>query len=246
MMDRLLIVGASSAIAEAACRIWAARGARFVLAGRSLERLEAVASRLETAGARAALPLVCNVADPGGMAGLVAQAVDRLGALDAVLVAHGSLTDQVLAQHDPAYLAREITVNLTSTAIVVEAAAGYFERSGHGTIAVLGSVAGDRGKRRNYAYGMTKAALDAQMAGLRNRFAGTRVRAVLVKPGPVDTPMTASHVKNRLFSSAARVGRDVVHAVESGRGVAYSPGWWRWVMAVLRSLPDSVFVRTDL
>ncbi len=239
--QRILIVGATSAIAEAAGRIWSAQGARLAVAGRSAARLDAVKGRL---GAVAVL--TAAVDDPQAMAGLVGRAAMALDGLDVVLVAHGSLTDQARAQRDPAYLAAEIAVNLTAAAVTIEAAADYFERQGHGAVAVIGSVAGDRGKARNYAYGLAKAALDTQMQGLRNRLAKSAVRAIIIKPGPVDTPMTATHRKSRLFTSPDRVAADIVRAIAGGRGVVYSPWWWRWIMQAIRLLPEPLFIRTRL
>jgi NAD(P)-dependent dehydrogenase (short-subunit alcohol dehydrogenase family) len=246
MSTRILVVGATSASAEAAARIWAARGAVLVLAGRSPDKLALVAGRLGQAGAAATHILEMDVEDPASMAGLVHRAAALAGGLDGVLVAHGSLTDQTRAEADPAYLAREIAINLTSAIVVSEAAARLFEAAGRGGIVVIGSVAGDRGKRRNYAYGQAKAALATFVAGLRHRFAGTTIRAVIVKPGPVDTPMTATHRKTRLFATADEVGRIVAAALEDGPGVVYAPGRWRWIMLVLRLLPERLFVRLDI
>lgn len=238
----ILVAGGTSAIAEAACKVLAARGATLILAGRDAARLSATAARL---GAGVHL-LTFDAGDPAAMAALIGEAAALAGGLDAVLIAHGSLSDQSRAQADPVYLAEEIAINLTSALALAEAAAARFETTGRGTIAVIGSVAGDRGKKRNYAYGACKAALDVAVAGMRHRFRRTDIRAVIIKPGPVDTPMTATHRKSALFSSPESVGRIVADAVGSGQGVVYAPGWWRWIMLVLRLLPEPVFTRLDI
>lgn len=246
MAGRILVVGATSAIAEVACRLWVREGASLALAGRDGAKLDKVAAHLRAAGADHVTLLSMDATDPTGMARLIGLAAEALGGLDAVLVAHGSLTEQALAERDPAYLASEIAVNLTSVAVVAEAAAAYFRPLGRGMIAVIGSVAGDRGKSRNYLYGMAKAALATQFEGLRQRLAGSGVRALLIKPGPVDTPMTATHKKSKLFVSADRVGADVVRAMAGRGGVVYTPGRWRWMMLVLRHLPEAVWIRLSL
>lgn len=246
MPGTILIIGASSGMAQEAARIWAKRGARLVLCGRNPTVLDEIEGRLRRDGAADVWTLTLDACHPTVMAGLVERAAELAGAIDAVLIAQGSLTDEGRARTDAAYLADEITVNLTAVAIAAEAAVSYLQWRGGGVVAVIGSVAGDRGKARNYLYGMTKAALEIQMQGLRGRLIGSGVRAVLIKPGPTDTKMTADHPKSALFSSADRVGRDIVRAIDGGPQTVYAPWWWRWVMLALKALPEAVFLRLKI
>jgi decaprenylphospho-beta-D-erythro-pentofuranosid-2-ulose 2-reductase len=162
-------------------------------------------------------------------------------------VAHGLLPDQARAQQDASQLRRAIEVNALSVAQACEALAAGFEARGRGTLAVIGSVAGDRGRQSNYVYGAAKGFVERYCQGLRNRLYPLGVRVVLIKPGPTDTPMTRGMATApKKLADPALVARDIVAGISAGRAVVYTPGIWRVIMAVIRAIPERLFVRLKL
>lgn len=245
-MKRILVLGATSAIAQAVCRLLAARGASLYLVGRSAERLEAVAKDLATRGAARVERDVVDLDDMAAHAALVARADAALGGLDAALLAHGVLGEQVALQRDAAASRALMVTNLVGPVSLLTELANLFEPRRAGTLVVLSSVAGDRGRQSNYVYGASKAGLSAFLQGLRNRLARTGVTVLTVKPGMVDTPMTAGMKKGPLFSTPERVARDIVRAADRRKDVLYTPWYWAWVMRVIRAIPERMFKRMKL
>jgi short-subunit dehydrogenase len=242
---RVLIVGATSAIATEVARAYAERGASLLLAGRNPERLAAVAEDLSVRGAAGVEAVVLDVLDRDRHAGLVERAFAS-GGLDIALVAHGVLPDQRQCEESPGVAVRSLEVNFTSAVAILTLLANRFEAQGHGTIAVISSVAGDRGRQSNYVYGASKAGLTAFLQGLRNRLHRHGVSVLTLKPGPVDTPMTAGMAKTPLFIAPRRAGRAIFRAIEARRDAAYIPWFWRPIMALITSLPEFVFKRLRL
>lgn len=242
----ILVVGATSAIAEATARVWAARGDALYLAARRESLLAACADDLKVRGARAVAFERFDALDRASHAGLLERAGAFLGGIDAVLVAHGSLPDQAACEADPELAVREIELNGTCTAAFVLRAATLLETRGRGTLAVITSVAGVRGRASNYVYGSAKAQVSVLLAGLRQRLAKKGVAVVDIRPGFVDTPMTAAFAKGALWAKPASVARDIVSAIDRGRAVAYTPWFWRWIMLVIRHIPEFVFNRIKL
>ncbi len=243
-MTRVLIIGATSAIAMATARELANRGDYLVLAGRNIERLASVARDLEVRGAAGTQVLVFNALEEPDYA---AFATDTWGeGLDLLILAHGSLPDQLAVQDDPAATRREMTVNANSAIALLAAFAGRFEMQGRGAIAVISSVAGDRGRQSNYVYGAAKAALSVYTDGLRNRLSRRGVTVLTVKPGFVDTPMTAAFDKGLLWAQPEQVALGILRALEKGGHVAYIPWFWRYIMLVIRLIPERLFNRLSL
>lgn len=242
----VLIIGATSAIATEVARLFAADGAAFFLAARSPEKLAALRDDLLVRGASKVDTEALDLSDIAGHAALLDTAKKSLGRLDDVLVAYGTLGDQQASQQSVETTLREWNTNATSTIALLTLLGNELECQRHGTLAVISSVAGDRGRRSNYVYGAAKAALSAFLEGLRARLSGAGVRVVTVKPGMVDTPMTAHLKKGPLFASPERVGNDIYQAMRRGRDVVYTPGYWRLVMFVIRALPERVFKRLPL
>ena len=230
----VVVIGATSAIAQEVARLYASAGASLFLVARNEAKLLAVTSDLRVRGASDVETFVADLADRSRDAEIVAAA----GATpDVVLIAHGSLPDQRAIDTDPIAQVAEFQLNATSVIALTAQFANVLERNRRGTLAVIGSVAGDRGRRSNYVYGAAKAAIHAFCDGLRGRLAAAGVALVLVKPGWVDTPMTSAIKKNPLFASAASVARTIHRAIDAGRGTVYSPGYWRWISLIVRLLP---------
>lgn len=244
---RILILGATSAIAERWARLRAGRGDRLLLVARDPDKLAAVAADLRARGAAEVLTAASDLADTGAAAGRFAEFVECLGGLDMMLVAYGVLGDQAAAQQDPTRLEQGLRANFLSAVVWCELAAGRFEQAGRGTLVALSSVAGDRGRRSNYAYGAAKAGLSAFLEGLAHRFAGTAVTVVSVKPGFVDTPMTAHVAKGGpLWATPEQVAADIEKAIARRRPVVYTPWFWWAIMLIIRNLPRPIFNRMKI
>ena len=244
---RVLVLGATSGIAQAVARVYAAEGARLALVARSREHLSAVAADLAVRGADVVLQRSADLCELERHRTLIAEAEQALDGLDVVLVAHGVLPDQQASQEDPRRAVASWDVNFVSAATLMEAAAERMSAAGRGTLGVLSSVAGDRGRADNYVYGSAKAALNAYASGLGHRLAGSGVTVLTIKPGPVDTPMVRGRkLSSRLVADVDLVGRRIHRALERGERLLYVPGKWRWIMAVIRALPIRLFERLKL
>jgi decaprenylphospho-beta-D-erythro-pentofuranosid-2-ulose 2-reductase len=242
--QRVLVLGATSGIAQAVARVYAASGARMALVARSREHLAAVASDLAVRGAEVVLQRAVDLCDLERHRTLIAEAERALEGFDVVLVAHGVLPDQQACQEDPRRVVASWDVNFASAATLMEAAAERMVVAENGVLGVLSSVAGERGRADNYVYGAAKAALTAYASGLGHRLRGTGVTVVTIKPGPVDTPMLVGRkLSPRLVADVDVVGRRIHRALERGERVVYVPGKWRWIMAVIRALPIRIFER---
>jgi decaprenylphospho-beta-D-erythro-pentofuranosid-2-ulose 2-reductase len=245
-MQRILIVGATSAIAEAAARLFAAHGDALFLAARNDSRLQGIAADLSVRGAKLVESAVFDARAYDRAAALLRTATERLGGLDAALIAHGTLSDQIACQQSIDRLREEFEINALSVMALCTELANQFEAQGHGVIAVISSVAGDRGRQSNYVYGTAKAAVTAFTSGLRQRLYPKGVRVVTIKPGFVSTPMTAAFKKGALWATPASVAADIVRAMDGGKAVIYTPWFWRPIMWIIRSVPETVFRRLRL
>ena len=240
-MKQAVILGATSAIAQQVARLMAADGLDLLLVGRSLERLELLRSDLQARGAGQVWLVISDLVDGADPLSILTSAKTKLPDFDTVLIAHGTLLDQEQTQVDPALAQREIENNFTSVVALATAFARHFEERSAGTLAVISSVAGDRGRKSNYVYGAAKAGLSVFLEGLSARLHPRGVRVLNIKPGPVDTPMTANMKKSGLFATPQRVAADIYGALKSDKsGVLYTPWFWRWIMLVIRTLPTSI------
>ncbi|OYV07550.1 MAG: hypothetical protein CFE26_00440 [Verrucomicrobiales bacterium VVV1] len=242
-----IIFGATSAIAtETARAMVAEKSCRLLLVGRDAIKLEAVASDLRTRGAEVEIQTADFLDSSTDWPGIIRSFGGNV-VLDCILIAHGELTDQPRCLTDGDAFARTVAVNFTSSAIIAAAAAEFLAGQVRGTLAVIASVAGDRGRQSNFVYGSTKAALDTFLEGLRHRHAAHgQLKIITLKPGLVDTPMTADMPKGPLFTSAEKAGSLIWSAIKSGKPVAYIPGFWRYILLIIRLLPRFVFYRTKL
>lgn len=246
-MKNILIVGATSAIAGACARRWAAQGHRLFLTGRQAGRLDAVARDLLVHGAAQVETCVLDVNDHAQHRRMLDACRAALGPIDVALIAHGTLSDQALCERDVEAAVREFTTNAVSTIALLTLIADQFERQKRGTIAVLSSVAGDRGRPSNYVYGAAKAAVTTFCEGLRARLFRSGVGVLTIKPGFVDTPMTAGlALPGPLVASPARVAADIDRAIARGKDSLYTPWFWGGIMLVIRLVPRFVFKRVTL
>jgi short-subunit dehydrogenase len=243
---RVLALGATSAIAEATLRLLAERGASFFLVGRHPQKVGAVRDDLLTRGAARATAFVADLDDTGEHPALLAHAATELGGIDVALLAHGVLGDQAEAEKDFTAAAAVLRTNFLSAVSLVGWLANYFEAERRGTIAVISSVAGDRGRKSNYVYGSSKGGLNVFLEGVRNRIDRAGVQVLTIKPGFVATPMTAHLPQNALFAQPGQVARHIVRAIDKRRDVVYVPPFWGPIMLVVRSIPRRIFKRMDL
>jgi len=243
---RVLALGATSAIAEATLRLLAEQHASFFLVGRNPQKVAAVRDDLLTRGASAAVMHAADLYDAAAHPAMLAQAVAALGGIDLALVAHGVLGDQAAAEKDYAVAEAILRTNFLSAVSLVTWLANYFEAEHRGTIAVISSVAGDRGRKSNYIYGASKGGLNVFLDGVRNRIDRAGVQVLTIKPGFVATPMTAHLKKNALFAEPAQVARHVLRAIERRKDVAYVPPFWGLIMLVVRSIPRRIFKKMNM
>jgi decaprenylphospho-beta-D-erythro-pentofuranosid-2-ulose 2-reductase len=242
----VFIAGATSAIAQATARLLAERGASFFLVARDPRKLDAVAADLRARGSARVESAVADLDALEGHGALVEEASARLGAIDIALIAHGILPDQRQCEADFTRTLAALNTNFVSAASLAAELGNRFEKRGRGTIAVIGSVAGDRGRQSNYVYGAAKGGLALFLQGLRHRLHPRGVNVVTVKPGLVDTPMTRDFTKGALWATPERVAEGIVRAIDRGAHEVYLPGFWRLIMAVVRGLPERIFFRTRL
>ncbi len=243
---RVLVLGATSAIAMGVMRPLAEAGASFFLVARSESKLDAVAGDLLTRGAKSVIMRVLDLDQTERHAQMLASAAAQMGGIDLALLAHGVLGDQPRAERDFTHAESILRTNFLSAVSLITWLANYFESQRAGTLAVISSVAGDRGRKSNYVYGASKGALNIFLDGVRNRVDRHGVHVLTVKPGFVATPMTAHLPQNRLFADPGIVGRGILKAVKKRKDVAYLPPVWALIMLAVRNVPGSVFKKMNL
>lgn len=242
----VLILGATSSIAIATMRRLAAQNAHFMLVARNSDRLTAVAQDLLTRGAVAVDTWVMDLDDTAAHPEMLAAAAERLGRIDLALICHGVLGDQQAAETDFQFAAAILHTNFISTVSLLTWLGNYFQAQRGGTLAVVSSVAGDRGRKSNYVYGASKGALNIFLDGLRNRIDRDGVQVLTIKPGFVATPMTAHVPHNALFASPDQVARGILKAIEHRRDVAYVPRFWLLIMMLICAIPGRIFKKMNL
>jgi decaprenylphospho-beta-D-erythro-pentofuranosid-2-ulose 2-reductase len=245
-MKSALIFGATSAIAQEVAGILGRQGVELFLVGRDETKLSALAENLHVLTGRRPDFKGIDFSSTHQIAGVIQQARNSLTGLDTILVAHGSLPDQRLCESNPEEALEAMRVNLLSAVAILSVAANEMEQQQRGCIVVISSVAGDRGRQSNYVYGAAKGGLTVFLQGLRNRLAKSGVTVVTIKPGFVDTPMTAHLPKNLLFAQPAAIAAGIIKAIEHKRDVVYLPFYWRFVMLMIRLIPEGLFKKLKL
>lgn len=245
-MKRILIIGATSAIAEATARIFAARGDSIVLAGRDTQQLNRIADDLRIRGADQAHTLELDANDFSKHESAIQHANDHLGGLDIALIAHGTLGNQSDCEKDFSLALKELNTNAISVMSLLTVLANRMQAQNSGQLAVIGSVAGDRGRPSNYVYGTAKAAVATFCEGLRARLYSHNVNVLLIKPGFVDTPMTAAFKKGPLWAKPDFIAKLIVHALDRRKDEVYAPKFWALIMLIIRTIPRPIFKRMKL
>ena len=245
-MKKVMLIGATSGIAQALANQLAQSGASLVLLGRSAAKLDLMAKDLRLRRGATVETDAFDFDAFDNHAPAIDRAIERLGGVDLAIVCHGSLGDQKACEQDFRLAEAEFRTNCLSAMSFLAHLANRMEERGAGCLVAISSVAGDRGRQSNYIYGAAKAGLSAFLQGLRNRLFPKGVHVLTVKPGFVDTPMTAHLKKGLLMASPERVARDILRAAESGRCVLYTPWFWRWIMLVIKLIPETVFQRLKL
>ena len=240
MTAHIAIFGATSTIAAATARVYAARGARLYLVGRNSDKLQALADELSQAVVGTA---VQDFDDTKAAQACVERAFAALGKVDIALIAHGLLGDQLRSEQDLQVAEQIARTNYLSVMALLIPLANLLEAQRDGHLVVFSTVAAERGRPRNFTYAAAKSALNVYLQGMRSRLYPANVQVHTIKLGPTDTPMSADHKKNILFSQADDVARQVVKVVERGHAEAYVPAYWRGIMFAVRNMPEFVFQR---
>jgi short-subunit dehydrogenase len=244
--QRILVLGATSGIAEATCRLWAARGDKLFLVGRNSDKLNAVAADLSVRGAGFVDTTAVDLDDCSRHAEVLSHAVNSLQGLDVVFIALGVLGDAAEAEHNFAEAQKILQTNFVSVVSLLTWLASYCAQRHHGTLAVLSSVAGDRGRKSNYVYGSSKAGLSTYVDGLRNRIDREGVSVMTIKPGPVKTAMTEGMKGSGKFADVEAVASALVKSIDKRTDVVYVPGIWRIIMGVITHIPEFIFKKMSL
>jgi decaprenylphospho-beta-D-erythro-pentofuranosid-2-ulose 2-reductase len=246
VVNKILIVGATSAIAEATARLYAKQGHKLFLIARNEDRLLTMIKDLKIRGASQAHYGVLNVNDLSRHADMLDRAVKTLSGIDIALIAHGTLPDQRACELNLDLTLQEISTNAVSTISLMSYLANLLEQQGYGLIAVISSVAGDRGRQSNYIYGTAKSAVSTFSQGLRNRLYKSGVHVMTIKPGFVDTPMTKDFKKGVLWAQPHDIATGITQGIEKKRDILYLPWFWRIIMAPIKLIPERLFKMLNL
>lgn len=245
-MKRIVIIGATSAIAEHCARLWVKEPVNLVLLGRQQHKLDGLAQDLSVRSPQSLIATrVAEFSDAEVIASQIAEICVQ--PVDVALIAHGSLPDQLDCQNDLALCRETLEINGVSPVLFAEAFARHMAQKNAGTLIVMGSVAGDRGRKSNYVYGAAKGMVTRYVQGLQHRFSQTGVRIILIKPGPTDTPMTA-HFKaaGAKLASVEAVAQQIVTGIQQGKSTIYAPKKWALIMMVVRHMPSLIFNRINI
>jgi decaprenylphospho-beta-D-erythro-pentofuranosid-2-ulose 2-reductase len=247
-MQHIVIIGATSAMAEHCARLWVqASPVRLTLVGRDDARTQRVADDLRVRSPQSEVQVMTADFVSAAAIEQTVKAIVAYAPVDVALIAHGVLSDQVACQDDVLACDVALQVNGVSPVLFAEAFAKPMVAINHGTIAIIGSVAGDRGRKTNYVYGAAKGLVSRYVQGMQHRLAYTGVKVVLIKPGPTDTPMTRDlKAKGEKMAPVEQVAQDIVKAISAGKEVVYTPKIWSLIMLILKALPTFIFKRLNI
>lgn len=245
-MKNILIIGATSAIAQECAKFWATRGDKLFLVGRNKESLKNITENLRNKKKNQVQYLSQDFNRLNKHSLILNKANFFFGYIDIALIAYGTLPVQKECEVNVNLSLKEIKNNAISTISLLTLLANYFEKNKKGTIAIISSVAGERGRASNYVYGSAKSMISTFSSGLRQRLEKSNVNVLLIKPGPVDTPMTKDFKKGILWANPHNVALDIVNAIDKNKNEIYSPSYWRIIMFVIKNLPEFIFKKINL
>jgi len=245
-MSNLVILGATSAIAEQVARLYAKHEQHILLVARNQDALSIVANDLLVRGAGKVDTLTYDFSNLENIEKLVEEIAVVMGRIDLLFVAYGTLPNQSECETSIELTQAEINLNYLSVVSVLTGLSQVIVKQGAGTIAVISSVAGDRGRKSNYINGTVKGALTIYLQGLRNALSDKGVHVLTIKPGFVDTPMTSDFSKGILWAKPEKIAKDIYKAIKKRKDVIYTPWFWRWIMLIIKSIPERIFKKMNL
>ena len=245
-MQKILIIGASSAIAKEVARLYAEQKHDLFLVARDASKLNYLLEDLTVRGANRVGTAVVDVNDFDKHGPAIDKAMKFLSGIDIALICHGSLPDQKLCEDEFLQAQQEIKTNGVSVISFLTILANYFASQKNGCIAVVTSVAGDRGRQPNYVYGAAKSLVSTYLQGLRGKLYSSNVHVVDIRPGLVDSPMTAQFDKGLLWSSPKKIAAIIVKSIRKKKHTVYAPSYWRVILFVVRLIPEFIFKRLKL
>jgi hypothetical protein len=245
-LNSILIFGATSAIAYETAKLFAQEGASLYLCARDEENLTRLSNDLTVRGAKAVAYSTFAATNTDTMTKAIDLCLTKFPNLDGLLIAHGNLPDQQQCESDLKAMQQAIEINFTSAAAILTHMARHFAEQGRGVMTVISSVAGDRGRQSNYVYGSAKGALSIFLSGLRQRLHKSGVKVITIKPGFVDTPMTAGLKKGLLFVGPDVIAKGIHKAMTIGKDTVYLPRFWRGIMMIIKSMPEKIFKKINL
>ena len=245
-MSNILILGATSAIAKHTTRLFAADGHSLYLVARNEGKLASMKQDMLVRGAQDVNYETLDLSDDTQHENLIKRATDTMGSIDTVFVAYGTLANQNDSAKNYHNTLKELQINCLSVISLLTILANQMEQQGSGSIAVITSPSGDRGRQSNYIYGTAKGALSIFLQGLRNRLSKSNVHVLTIKPGFVDTPMTKDFKKGILWVNPEVVSKGIYNAIKNKREVVYLPFFWRYIMIIIKSIPEKLFKHLSL
>ena len=242
----ILVIGATSAIARSISRLYAVKNARLFLLARDEERLRESTVDLNLRGANDVKALTYDAENTDKHSTIVDAAVEFLGSIDIALICHGNLPNQKECQADYRKAEDAIRVNGLSAISLCTEIVNQLRTQKKGTLAVITSVAGDRGRQPNFVYGAAKSMVSTYLQGLRGSLLKDNIHIVDVRPGLVDSPMTAHLKKGPLWSSPESIAPSIIKGIRKKRSIIYTPCYWRLIMLLVCMIPEAIFKRIKI
>ena len=246
MKRKALILGAKSAIGQSLAKRLAIEGYDLVLAARNTEDLLPFVSDLQIRYSSESFLIDFDALNTDELSSFPKRVEQLSGPINLAILVYGYLGNQNEGEKTTKEMLKILNTNFTSAALILGHLANYFEEKGKGGIIGISSVAGDRGRKSNYLYGASKGALTILLQGLRSRLQSKDVHVLTVKPGFVDTPMTKGIKGLFLVAHPDRVAIDILKAYFKKQDVIYTPWFWKWILLIIRLIPEKIFKRLSL
>ena len=244
--ETIVIFGATSAVAQQLAKIHAEKGDSMILIARNDSRLKSVAADLRSRGAAQVDCLTNNLDVISDHPDLLKNIGEKCTDISKYYFFYGTLPDQKSCEDSWESTNDAFTINFLSVASLLTHIANKVEKETNRGIIVVSSVAGDRGRQSNYIYGTSKGALTIFLQGLRNRLYKSNCTVTTIKPGFIDTPMTRDFKKSILWATPEKVAQDIYKAARKGKNEIYTPNFWKLIMFIIKSIPETIFKRLSL